>query len=249
MDEAPMDASREIRTEEFTILAAGHRLRVQRLRLPRSNSPHSRPILVFLHEGLGCIEMWRDFPATLAALPEVLARCGVDGDTMLIGHSDGGSIALIFAAHHRESVRGIVTEAAHVFVEEITVAGIRAAVRAYETTDLREKLLRYHGDNTERIFRAWSDTWLSAEFGEWNIEECLPRISCPVLVIQGEDDEYGTRAQVEAIAQQVSGPAEVVLIPDCAHVPHHQARGTVVKAASRFILGFCRGSVLSERDS
>jgi pimeloyl-ACP methyl ester carboxylesterase len=244
---------------------------VRKLTQSDGDSADHRPVLVFLHEALGSIEMWHDFPTTLVestgcdaliydrwghgksdpldakrtlryvhdealiSLPEILRKSNVN-DVILIGHSDGGSIALIFAAEHTEVVRGVISEAAHVFVEEITLEGIRQAVKIYETTNLPEKLSRYHDDNTEKIFRAWWDTWLSPEFKRWNIEDCLPRIECPVLVIQGEDDQYGTEAQVEAIASQVTGPAKSLLIPNCSHIPHKQARDTVVQEMTEFIL-------------
>jgi len=176
----------------------------------------------------------------LNSLPEVLKQCGID-DAILVGHSDGGSIALIFAAAHADGVRGVISEAAHVFIEEITVQGIREAVDAFEATNLREMLARYHGGNTEMMFRSWTNLWLSPESSKWNIEEYLPGITCPVLAIQGEDDEYGTASQIKAIAEQVSGPVESILIPDCSHVPHHQARETVFSAMQRFITTLIEG--------
>jgi pimeloyl-ACP methyl ester carboxylesterase len=235
------------------------------------------PTLVFLHEGLGSIAQWRDFPYTVSSnvhlpavvyerggygdadplvgprsvryiheeaiqsLPEVLRQLQID-DAILIGHSDGGSIALIFAAVWPEKVRGIITEAAHVFVEEATLAGIREAVRSYDSTDLPNRLSKYHGRNTEAAFRGWSDTWLSPAFRNWNIEEYLPDVRCPVLAIQGRDDEYGSPAQVEAIVSGVSGPSEPLIINDCGHVPHHQARERVLAEMTRFIvpLAGCR---------
>ncbi|MGD9166900.1 MAG: alpha/beta hydrolase [Syntrophobacterales bacterium] len=266
-----MSTKGSLLTEDFFIRAAGRKLRVRRLTHPGNNGQDSQPTLVFLHEGLGSIEMWHDFPEVLLektgcngllydrwghgrsdpldgkrtlryvhdealdSLPDVLRRCEVD-DSVLIGHSDGGSIALIFAAEYSERVRGIITEAAHVFVEEITLEGIKDALEVYRSTDLKEKLARYHGDNTERIFRAWHETWLQPEFKSWNIEDCLPKIKCPVLVIQGEDDQYGTIAQVEAIAHQVAGPAKPLLIPDCAHIPHKEATDRVIKEMTEFIL-------------
>jgi pimeloyl-ACP methyl ester carboxylesterase len=261
----------ELQSKDFFIRAAGHRLRVRRLTQPEKSAQDHRPTLVFLHEALGSIELWHDFPSTLVAatgcnaliydrwghgesdlltgrrtlryvhdealesLPEVLEKSAVS-DAILIGHSDGGSIALIYAAEHREVARGLITEAAHVFVDEVTLNGIREAVEVYETTNLKEKLSRYHGNNTEIIFRAWCDTWLSPQFEKWNIEECLPKIKCPVLVIQGEDDQYGTKAQVESITTQVAGPSKSLLIPNCAHIPHKQARDRVVKEMTEFIL-------------
>ena len=267
-----MESAKRISTEDFYVQAAGHKLRVRRLTHPGSDGQDSRPTLVFLHEGLGAIEMWHDLPkvllektgcngllydrwghgksdpidvqrtlryiheAAVGSVPEVLKNLGVE-DTILIGHSEGGSIALIFAAEYPELVRGLITEAAHVFVEESTLKGIREAVEAYQTTDLKEKLARYHDNNTEEIFRAWYETWLSPEFKHWNIEDYLPRVTCPVLVIQGEDDPYATEAQVEAIASQVAGPAKPLLIPDCAHIPHKEATDRVVKEMTEFILG------------
>lgn len=261
-----------ISTEDFFVNAAGHKLRVRRLTHPGNDGQDHHPTLVFLHEGLGSIEMWHDFPQVLLeatgcnglvydrwghgksdpidvprtlryvhdealkSLPEVLKNSGVE-DAILIGHSDGGSIALIFAAEYPELARGLITEAAHVFVEEMTLEGIREAVKIYQTTDLKEKLSRYHDSNTETIFQAWCETWLAPEFKHWNIEDCLPRVTCPVLAIQGEDDQYGTEAQVESIASGVAGPAKLLLIPDCAHVPHKEATGRVIKEMTEFILG------------
>ena len=257
--------------KDFFVTASGHKLRVRRLTHPDKDGQDGRPTLVFLHEGLGSIEMWHDFPVAimeatgcdaviydrwghgksdpldekrtlryvhdeaLGSLPEVLRELKVV-DAILIGHSDGGSIALIFAAEFPNLIRGLISEAAHVFVEEITLDGIRQAVEIYQTTDLKEKLARYHGDNTERIFRAWYDTWLTPEFKQWNIEDCLPKINCPLLVIQGEDDQYATEAQVEAIARQVAG-SRSILIPNCAHTPHKEARDRVLKEMTEFILG------------
>jgi len=132
---------------------------------------------------------------------------------------------------------GIITEAAHVFVEDVTLIGIREAVAAYETGDLKSKLARYHGEKTDAIFSGWCDTWLSPPFRTWNIEECLERIHCPLLAIQGEDDQYGSAAQVQAIAGRVSGRSEFLLIPGCGHVPHHQARDRVLSEMTRFIAG------------
>ncbi|MEJ2363967.1 MAG: alpha/beta hydrolase [Deltaproteobacteria bacterium] len=178
-------------TQDVYLVAGGHRLRVRKLSHLDSDGGASHPTLVFLHEGLGSIEMWHDFPTILAeatacdcliydrwghgrsdpldvkrtlgyvhaealdALPEVLEHSHVD-DAILIGHSDGGSIALLFAAEYPAIVRGMITEAAHVFVEATTLQGIREAVAIYNNTDLKQKLARYHGDNTERIFRAWA---------------------------------------------------------------------------------------------
>jgi len=261
---------RGVSCRTFHVRAAGCRLRIKSI-VPHNAEPgKDRSTLVFLHEGLGCIELWRDFPETLCAstgcsglvyerkgyggsekfngpwpldylqeesstcLPALLKACHID-DAILIGHSDGGTIALITASTHVDLVRGVITEAAHIFVEDITLAGIRNAVKAFETTNLKDKLARYHKENTETIFLRWADRWLSPEFYNWNIEEYLPKITCPVLVLQGQDDEYGTSAQVQGIASLVSGPVDTKLIPGCGHVPHFQAKDTVLAEMTIFI--------------
>jgi pimeloyl-ACP methyl ester carboxylesterase len=170
----------------------------------------------------------------LISLPEVLKQCNID-DAILIGHSDGGSIALIYAAVHGKKIRGVITEAAHVFVEDLTLNGILQAVKQYKTTDLRNRLYQFHRDNTDEMFRAWADTWLASWFRTWNIEEYLPQITCPLLAIQGEEDKYGTKAQVDSIVSLVKGPVEGLMIPNCGHVPHHQARERVLNEMVRFI--------------
>ena len=229
-----------------------------------------RPTLVFLHDSLGCIELWRDFPQQLGKATHhnvlVYDRQGyrksnpfgteerkndyleVEADTLnlllekcdihhaiLFGHSDGGSIALIAAAKYPENIKGIITEGAHIFVEEITLQGIREAVKAYHTTNLNEKLAKYHGDKTEAVFWAWANTWLADEFARWNIEHFLPQIQCPVLVIQGGKDEFGSLAQVNGIVEQVSGKAERFIIPSIGHTPHKEAKEVVLEKTVEFI--------------
>jgi pimeloyl-ACP methyl ester carboxylesterase len=227
------------------------------------------PTLILLHEGLGSIAQWRDFPTRLAAATGcaalVYSRLGygradrltqkrrVDymhgealeilpalrdalaiADPILVGHSDGASIALIHAGARRWQVRGLVLEAPHVFVEDVSVASIEAAREAYETTDLRARLARYH-DDVDGAFRGWNDIWLDPAFRAWNIEDCLPRIACPTLVIQGADDEYGTIAQLDAIATQIGGPVETLLLPDCRHSPHRDQADATLAAMTRFV--------------
>jgi pimeloyl-ACP methyl ester carboxylesterase len=155
---------------------------------------------------------------------------------VLIGHSDGGSIAIIYAGGAAtESLRGVVTEAPHVFCEEMTVRSIRKVKEAYESGDLRRKLKKYHGANTDCAFRGWSETWLHPDFTKWNLEEYLPHIKTPMLVIQGEDDEYSTSAQVETIARQAGAGAEVLLLPRCGHTPHRDQEAATLQAMARFI--------------
>lgn len=236
---------------------------------PPGGAAGRAPVLVFLHEALGCIAMWKDVPERLSAmtglpalvydrhghgrsdpmprprapdyldresfdvLPRVLAECGVT-DPILVGHSDGGSIALLYASRH--PVRALVSEAAHLFVEDVTLAGIRQAAVIWRETDLPQRLGKYHGDKTEALFSAWADCWQSEPFTSWNMEAALPGVFCPTLIIQGEHDEYGTKAQVDAIVSSASGPAEAMLIPDCNHIPHFQAADIVLPAIAEFVI-------------
>jgi pimeloyl-ACP methyl ester carboxylesterase len=231
----------------------------------------NRPTLVFLHEGLGSVAMWRDFPARVAqacgcrtlvysrygygqsdvleaphavrymhdeallALPELLAKLGID-NPVLIGHSDGASIALIHAGDGRWPVAGLVVMAPHVFVEEITLPGIEQARLAYLNTDLRQRLARFHRD-AERTFFGWNDIWLHPDFRSWNIEAYLPSIRCPILAIQGEDDEYATMLHLEAIAEKaVSSPGvELLELADCRHSPHKDQPQAALEAIVGFV--------------
>ncbi len=168
------------------------------------------------------------------ALPDVLKACGISRP-ILIGHSDGGSIALLHASAHPENTRACVCIAAHVFVEDITLEGIRGVLGHWEGGDLKPRLARYHGANTEAMFRGWAETWLHPDFRGWNIEACLPAVACPLLVMQGENDEHATLAQVEAITGGVSGPAETCIVPACAHSPHLEAREDVLTHMAAFI--------------
>lgn len=233
--------------------------------------PEEAPTLVFLHEGLGCVALWKDVPARLSqelgmgalvysrpgygrssgitlprgpdylrpeatdVLPRVLDATGVRR-AILIGHSDGGSIALLAAGLLNDPrIAAIVTEAAHVFVEEVTLAGIREARVAWDTTPLRDRLARYHGANTETAFFGWNDTWQTEAYRRWNIEDCLPGVTVPSLIIQGEGDQYGTEAQVDAIVTQVRGPTRKLMIPDCGHVPHFEQKEQVLEEVARFV--------------
>lgn len=156
----------------------------------------------------------------LVALPEILDRMKIRR-AVLVGHSDGGSIALIHAAAFPDRVLALALEAPHVFVEPKTVESI-AAISGND--DLRNRLERLHGPRTEETIQGWTEVWLRPEFRDWNLEALLPSVICPVLVVQGEDDEYGTVRQVEAIAKGVRGPVETRLLPVCGHSPHHQKR-------------------------
>jgi len=263
----PNQCQPAVQSRQISIDLGGGAVAVRRIQ-PHAPAGAAAPTLVFLHEALGCIAMWKDVPARLSAitglpalvydrhghgmsgaltaprdaayldresfeiLPGVLDACGVS-NPILVGHSDGGSIALLYAS--RFPARAVITEAAHVFVEAVTLAGIRRAVEAWRDTNLCDRLARYHGDKTEALFFAWADTWLSDEFASWNIEHGLQRITCPVLAVQGADDEYGTAAQVEAIAGGVSGPARPLLLTGCRHIPHLQAAERLLPLIAAFV--------------
>ena len=249
-----------------TITVQGSRL--EYVRLPSAHPRPGAPAMVFLHEGLGSISMWRDFPQrvadatgceavvysrrgygrsavlkepraprymhdeALAALPELLDRLNLERP-ILFGHSDGASIALIHAGGAQRPLAGVVVMAPHVLVEDVSIRSIGQAKLAYETTNLRDRLARHH-DDVDSVFRGWNDIWLHRDFRAWNIEEYLPSITCPLLAIQGEDDEYGTMDQIERIARQV-GDTDVVRLADCRHSPHKDQPDAVIEAVAAFV--------------
>ena len=233
------------------------------------------PLVVFLHEGLGSLSMWKDYPERLcnaggyrglvfsragygrstrrapdehwpvdfmhAQAREVLPRLferlrvGADGTKpWLCGHSDGGSIALIHAADFPAAVAGVVAVAPHVFVEDLSIRSIAAAREAYRSTDVKVRLARYH-DDPDSAFWGWNDIWLDPRFRAWSIEAMLRHLRCPILAVQGEDDEYGTLAQMEAIRRGVPR-AEVVVLSDCGHSPHRDQPEALTRAVVDFIV-------------
>lgn len=230
----------------------------------------TQPLIVMLHEGLGSIALWKDFPAQLAGrtgcgvlvysryglgnserlmekravrfmhhegevvLPELLEKLNIQRP-VLLGHSDGGSIALIFAGRYPDALSGLMLEAPHVFVEDLSVASIAQAKVSYETTDFRQKLARYHV-HVDETFWGWNDIWLDPEFRAWNIEEYLPSITCSVLCIQGLQDEYGTVAQVEAI-KATTPQTEVVMLANCRHSPHRDQPEKTLELMADFVRG------------
>ncbi len=167
------------------------------------------------------------------SLPNVLQTMGI-ADAILIGHSDGASIALIYAAQPAQTVRGLVLEAPHVFVEDRSIEGIRAAKRAFESGDLPARLAPYHAD-VRRTFYGWNDIWLDPAFRSWNIVDALPYVNAPMFAIAGAMDEYGTFSQIEALLQRCTGPVDALYLADCAHVPHRQRPALVLDAAASFV--------------
>ena len=262
---------------DLTLDAAGHRLTARWLGPPADESP----TLVFLHEGLGSIGQWKDFPTELASatgcgaliydrfgyggsdqldppyerpvdfmqiearevLPAVLDQTGVR-QAILVGHSDGGSIALLAAATLDTRIRGVITEAAHIFVEPESVASIEEAVIAYRAGDLRDKLARYHGEAVDSAFYGWANTWLKSDFEAFHIEGYLRAITCPVLAIQGVDDAYGTPAQLDMIKAAASGPVETMLLAECGHAPHQDLHDDVLALMGNFV-----GAVLTPAEA
>lgn len=249
------------------VRVAGHQLEYKWI----GRGPDEAPTIVFLHEGLGCVEMWRDFPEqvveatgcgalvysragygksdpiilprrvefmhdeALTVLPQILKEFHIN-EAILFGHSDGGSIALILAGSDiANNIVGLVLEAPHVFVEPISIESIMMAKQNYEHGSLRASLQKYHGDNVESAFRGWNDVWLNPEFRTWNIESYLPGIKVPSLVIQGEQDQYGTMRQVRAIEDSSSGLVETLVLSDCGHSPHRDQPDAVLDAVSKFI--------------
>jgi pimeloyl-ACP methyl ester carboxylesterase len=252
-------------TQMCQVEVHGRLLEVQRL-----GGQKKAPELVFLHEGLGSVSHWRDFPDRVAqatgcpvtvysrygsgnsdvltetrgvrymheealhALPELLSRLEIDRP-ILVGHSDGASIALIYAGAH-DRLSAVVLLAPHVFVEDLSVASIAVAKVQFQTTNLAERLARHHRD-VQRTFWGWNDIWLHPDFRSWNIEEYLPRISCPILVIQGFEDQYGTMQQVEAIQRQAAGPVEVLALENCRHAPQRDQPEATLRAITTFVEG------------
>ncbi len=225
-------------------------------------------VVVFLHEGLGSISMWRDFPRAFCdrhglsgfvfsrygygrstakpagerwsvdfmseqandTLPRLFAAVGIERP-WLFGHSDGATIALLHAARHPAA--GVIAVAPHVFVEDVAIASIEKARSAFESGDLRRGLAKHH-DDPDSAFRGWNDVWLDPAFRAWNVEREIERIACPVLAIQGTDDEYGTLEQIRAVARRVP-QTELVVLADCGHSPHRDQPERLSDAAGRFI--------------
>jgi pimeloyl-ACP methyl ester carboxylesterase len=228
-----------------------------------------QPTLVFLHEGLGSVGLWRDFPDKIAhrlgartlvysrfgygasdgltgkrepdfmhtealhVLPQLLATLGIE-TPLLVGHSDGASIALIHAAHH--AVAGVAVLAPHVFVEEICLGAIAKVRASYEKSGLRQRIAKYHA-RVDDAFLGWADVWLDPRFRAWSIEELIPRIAAPMLLIQGAQDEYGTLAQLDRIEARAQAPTSRLVLDTCGHSPHRDQEQAVVDA----IVGFARG--------
>ena len=231
--------------------------------------PDAAPVIVMLHEGLGCVGLWGDFPDRLAAvtgagvfaysragygrsspvnlprpitfmedeardvLPRLLASIGFRRG-LLLGHSDGASIAAIHAGSVQDHrVRGLVLIAPHFLTEEMGIAEIARARAAFAATDLRAKLARWH-DDVDIAFKGWSDAWLDPDFRNWNITDALAYIRVPILIVQGERDQYGTARHIEVAQQECTRPVDVALLPGIGHAPHREAPAATLRAVSDF---------------
>ncbi len=234
------------------------------------NKERKNPYLIFLHDGLGCVASWKNFPELLCKttdcpgllydrlghgkssplnrsrtihylhnhalqeLPTLIKKIIPGKPFFLIGHSDGGTISLIHGAERPALLRGIVSEAAHVFVEQKTVTTVGDAMDLWQKGRFR-KLYDYHGTKTSQLFKAWSHTWSSDWFYPWNIEYLLPSIEVPLLVIQGADDQYGSIKQVNAIVEGITGYARSTIIQDSNHTPHLENQTATLKYITDFI--------------
>ncbi len=252
------------RSAEETYFVDGHSLDAVRIEARRPNLP----TIVMLHEGLGSVSQWRDFPFELAerigagvfvysryghgnsdalqqprsvsymhheaqiVLPEILRQAQIERP-VLLGHSDGGSIAIIYAGTFPDSSSGLILEAPHVFVEDISVASIAQARELYQQTDLPQRLARYHA-HVESMFWGWNNIWLDPAFRDWNIESFLDPIRCPVLVLQGAQDEYGTIRQISTIQAKIPWATTVVL-EGCKHAPHRDQRAATLVTIRQFL--------------
>jgi pimeloyl-ACP methyl ester carboxylesterase len=238
--------------------------------------PGVAPTLVLLHEGLGCVAMWSDFPDRLAAatgcgvfvysragygksspvtlprpitymhheanasLPRLLDRIGFQRG-ILVGHSDGASIAAIYAGSHQDHrVRGLVLMAPHFIVEDVSVKSIAEAREAYDTGDLRTRLAKYHA-NVDVAFRGWNDVWLDSDFRSWDISEELAYIRVPILIVQGEDDQYGTVRQIEIAREECYCPVDVALLPGVKHNPAREAPDVTLRTVADFVTRILNG--------
>lgn len=258
-------------TWQDSIVNVGHEVELS-VRFGRhADQATDKPVIVFLHEALGCIAMWKNIPELIAEstgcdvlvyerlgygkstpielprdedylihegeiwLPRLLEKLKLER-VILFGHSDGGSIALIGAGHMPEKVVCVITEAAHIYIDHLTRQGIEEAVELWDTTNLKDRLSKYHGDRTETLFRAWHETWLRERRAPMDFTPWLPRIECAALVIQGNDDQYGVPEQVTDICQGIGARAKPLYLPDCGHIPHFESKDALIAEATEFIL-------------
>ena len=234
-------------------------------------APSDAFTIVLLHEGLGCVALWREFPKALCeqtgcgvfvysrqgygrsdacVLPRPVDYMDIEAQTVvpklldgiglrkgiLLGHSDGGTIASLYLGMHQDHrVRGLILVAPHFFVEEMNLETITNIVRTYETDNLRARLQRYHGDNVDCAFHGWSGAWLNPDFRYWDAREAISYIRVPVLYIQGDVDPYGSKAQAQAVVDECYAPIETHFLPDCEHSPHLEHPETMLAIIEDYV--------------
>jgi len=234
-----------------------------------TNLINEKPLIVFLHEGLGCSEQWRGFPKFLcdtinfpglvydrygygksSVLKEkrsmfylhdeahflniLLKELKIETPVYLFGHSDGGTIALLHAANYPDNVKGVISEAHHVLIEEESIVGIKNAINAYEKGKLKPALEIFHGSKVDSMFYGWANTWVNTDTSKYFLYDELEKIVCPVLAIQGENDQYGTYKQIQAIVDYCSNN-EIFWLKNCGHVPHFEFKKKIVEKVAEFL--------------
>jgi pimeloyl-ACP methyl ester carboxylesterase len=233
-------------------------------------SDAGHPAILLFHDSLGCVELWRDFPETLArttgrpvvaydrmgfgrsdpypgtladdflhaeaerSVPALSSQLGLDR-LIPFGYSVGGAMAVATAGRMPERCPALVTMAAQAFVEDRTVVGLEEAQRTFSADDQIERLARYHGDKARWVLSAWTDTWLASTFAGWTLDADLARVHCPLLALHGDRDEYGSLAHPQRITRLTQGPCEMIVVPDCGHVPHRERPEIILRAVERFL--------------
>ncbi|WP_010250921.1 alpha/beta fold hydrolase [Myroides injenensis] len=262
-----------IKSEEKYITIDNQQVFLKHLRQENFvNDPYT---LVLLHDSLGCVTLWRDWPEMLAKslgcnvlvydrigygksdkmkttkrskdylkeeayfLDKLLDQLQID-EVAVFGHSDGASISLLFAAFFPDKTLAVVSEAAHIFVESITLEGIKMADKAYRETNLKERLEKYHGDKVDDIMHAWVDNWLAEIYLDWNVEEDLENITAPLLFIQGSDDEYGTLLQVDKTLARVKGHKQKKVFLSTGHTPHKEKKEETLEVIVEFLNNYVK---------
>lgn len=260
-----------VHTHDCRVDTDAGRLHARQWRPSSPDADAATPFVLF-HDSLGCVELWRDFPARLAQVtgrrviaydrlgfgrsdphPGTLDRHFVHdeanggfravreqlgiADFIGFGHSVGGGMAIACAAAYADHCRGLITESAQAFVEDRTVQGIRAAQQQFAQPGQLERLRKYHGDKAAWVLHAWIDTWLAADFADWNLDDTLRHVACPVLVLHGEHDEFGSFRHPERIAALAAGPASMHILADCGHVPHREQAEVVLGLIGDWLAG------------
>ena len=262
-----------MRTSQFVVINwAGNKVKIEFQWVGSADA--DRPLIVFLHEGLGSVAMWKDFPQRLCeaancrglvysrpaygkstpraaddawqpdfmhrqafeVLPALLKALDINAEVekpWLFGHSDGGSIALLFAARYPSNTSGTIVLAPHILVEDVSISSIEKARIAYQTTGLRSQLARYH-DEPDSAFWGWNNIWLNPAFRHWNMTQAIKTITCPLLAVQGLDDEYGTLEQIHGI-KRVLPHTQLLELPNCGHSPHRDQPDALIAASVAFI--------------